>query len=45
MILLRLKDESIENKVTVISSVISLYSNMVPGNVMVVSEKKLECND
>ncbi len=41
MILLRLKDESIENKVKVVSSVIGLYSKMVLGNIVVVSEKKI----
>ncbi len=41
MILLRLKDESIENKVKIVSSVIDSYSKMVPGNIVVVSEKKI----
>jgi predicted nuclease of predicted toxin-antitoxin system len=41
MILLRLKDESIENKVKVVSSIVNSYANMVTGNIMVVSEKKI----
>jgi predicted nuclease of predicted toxin-antitoxin system len=41
MILLRLKDESVENKVKVVSSVIESYSQMVLGNIVVVSEKKI----
>jgi|WetSurMetagenome_2_1015567.scaffolds.fasta_scaffold163866_2 predicted nuclease of predicted toxin-antitoxin system len=41
MILLRLKDESIENKVKVVSSIIESYSKMIPGNIVVISEKKI----
>ena len=40
MILLRFKDESIENKIKIVSSVDS-YSKTVPGNIMVVSEKEI----
>jgi predicted nuclease of predicted toxin-antitoxin system len=41
MILLRLKDESIENKVKLVSLVVSKHSDAIPGNVAVVSEKKI----
>jgi predicted nuclease of predicted toxin-antitoxin system len=41
MILLRLKDESIENKVKVVSFVVSSHGEAVSGNIMVVSEKKI----
>jgi predicted nuclease of predicted toxin-antitoxin system len=41
MVLLRLKDESIENKVKVVSFVVRCHEGAVSGNVMVVSEKKI----
>jgi len=41
MILLRLKDESIVNKVKVVSSIVDSYGKMVPGKLMIVSEKKI----
>jgi predicted nuclease of predicted toxin-antitoxin system len=41
MILLRLKDESVENKIKVVSFIVASYGNAIPGNVMVVSEKKI----
>ncbi len=41
VILLRLKDESVENKVKVVSFVVSSYGKDILGNVMVVSEKKV----
>lgn len=41
IILLRLKDESIENKIKVVSFVIASYGEEILGNVMVVSENKL----
>jgi hypothetical protein len=36
-----LKDESVENKVKVVSFVVSSYGKDILGNVMVVSEKKV----
>ena len=41
MILLRLKDESVENKVKIVSFIISSHSNAIEGNVMIVSETKI----
>jgi predicted nuclease of predicted toxin-antitoxin system len=41
MILLRLKDESVENKVKVVSSIVNSYGKMIPGNIVVVTEKKI----
>lgn len=41
IILLRLKDESIENKVKVVSFVVASYREEILGNVMVVSENKI----
>ncbi len=41
MILLRLKDEHVENKVRIVSSVVKSYGKHIPGNIMVVSEKKI----
>ena len=41
MILLRLKDESAENKVKIVSSIVNSYSKSIPGNILVVSEKKI----
>lgn len=41
IILLRLKDESIENKVKLVSFVVTSYGEGIRGNVMVVSEKKI----
>ena len=41
MILLRLKDESIENKVKMVSFVVTCHGDAVLGNVMIVSERKI----
>jgi predicted nuclease of predicted toxin-antitoxin system len=41
IILLRLKDESIKNKVKVVSFVIASHGKAVQGNIMVVSETKI----
>ena len=41
IILLRLKDESIENKIKIVSFVVTSYGEAILGNVMVVSEKKI----
>ena len=41
IILLRLKDESIENKVKIVSFILASHSNSVLGNIMIVSEKKI----
>ena len=41
VILLRLKDESIENKIKVVSFVVTSYGEAILGNIMVVSEKKI----
>ena len=41
MILLRLKDESIENKVNIVSFILSSHSDAILGNVIIVSEKKI----
>jgi predicted nuclease of predicted toxin-antitoxin system len=41
VILLRLKDESVENKVKVISFVVASHSKLILGNVTVVSENKI----
>lgn len=41
IILLRLKDESIENKVKIVSFVVASYGEAILGNFMVVSEKKI----
>lgn len=41
IILLRLKDESIKNKVKMISFAVASHSQDILGNVMVVSEKKI----
>jgi predicted nuclease of predicted toxin-antitoxin system len=41
IILLRLKDESIANKVRIVSFVVSSYGDAILGNVLVVSEKKI----
>ncbi len=41
MILLRLKDESIENKVKAVSLVVASHGGAIPGNIIVVSEKKI----
>jgi uncharacterized protein (DUF433 family)/predicted nuclease of predicted toxin-antitoxin system len=41
MILLRLKDESIENKVKLVSLVVATHGEAISGNVVVVSEKKI----
>jgi predicted nuclease of predicted toxin-antitoxin system len=41
IILLRLKDESIVNKVRIVSFVVSSYGDAILGNVLVVSEKKI----
>lgn len=41
IILLRLKDERVENKVKVVSFVVASHGEAVLGNVMIVSEKKI----
>ncbi len=41
LILLRLTDESIENKIKIVSFVVNSYGEAILGNVMVVSEKKI----
>jgi predicted nuclease of predicted toxin-antitoxin system len=41
MILLRLKDESVENKVKVVSFIVSSHLDAILGNIMVASEKKI----
>ena len=41
VIMLRLKDESIENKIKVVSFVVTSYGEAILGNIMVVSEKKI----
>jgi predicted nuclease of predicted toxin-antitoxin system len=41
LVLLRLKDESIENKVKLVSFIVNSYGENIRGNVMVVSEKKI----
>jgi predicted nuclease of predicted toxin-antitoxin system len=41
MILLRLKDESIENKAKIVSFVLVSHSDSILGNIMIVSEKKM----
>jgi predicted nuclease of predicted toxin-antitoxin system len=41
IILLRLKDESLENKVRVISFVVSSHSKIILGNVTVISENRI----
>ena len=41
IILLRLKDESAENKVKVISFVVTSHNNLILGNITVVSENKM----
>ena len=42
IIFLRLKDESVENKVKVTSFVVTSHSNLILGNVTVVSENKMK---
>jgi len=41
IILLRLKDESTENKVKVVSFVVTNHSKSILGNLLVVSEKRI----
>ncbi len=41
VILLRLKDETIENKVKIVSFILASHSDAILGNVMIVSEKKI----
>ena len=41
IILLRLKDESIVNKVRIVSLVVTSYGDAILGNILVVSEKKI----
>ena len=41
IILLRLKDESIANKVKIVSFVVTSYGESIIGNILVVSEKKI----
>jgi predicted nuclease of predicted toxin-antitoxin system len=41
VILLRLRDESVENKFRVVSFVIASYEEAILGNVLIVSERKI----
>jgi len=41
MILLRLKDETIENKMKVVSFIVSYHIDAIYGNIVVASEKKI----
>jgi len=41
MILLRLKDESIENKVKIVTFILSSHRDAILGNVIIVSETKI----
>ena len=41
IILLRLRDESVENKIKMISFVIASYSKAILGNILIVSERKI----
>jgi predicted nuclease of predicted toxin-antitoxin system len=41
LILLRLKDESVENKIKLVSFVIASYGEAIVGNFLVVSERKV----
>jgi len=41
IILLRLKDESIQNKVNIVSFIVSSHSDAILGNILIVSEKKI----
>ena len=41
IILLRLRDESIENKVKIVSFILDSHSDAILGNVIIVSEKKI----
>lgn len=41
MILLRLKDETIENKMKVVSFIVSCHFDAIYGNIVVASEKKI----
>jgi len=41
MILLRLKDEGMQNKTRIVSFVLASYSKSISGNILVVSEKKI----
>jgi predicted nuclease of predicted toxin-antitoxin system len=41
MILLRLRDESIENKVKIVSFILNSHSDAILGNVIIVSETKI----
>jgi predicted nuclease of predicted toxin-antitoxin system len=41
IIILRLKDESTRSKVKVVSYVISAHSKAIPGNILIVSEKRI----
>jgi predicted nuclease of predicted toxin-antitoxin system len=41
VILLRLRDESVENKIKLVSFVIASYGEAILGNTLIVSEKKI----
>jgi predicted nuclease of predicted toxin-antitoxin system len=41
IVLLRLKDECIVNKVRIVSFVVSSYGDAILGNILIVSEKKI----
>jgi len=41
VILLRLKDERAENKIKIIQYVLEKYGERIPGNILIVSEKKI----
>jgi predicted nuclease of predicted toxin-antitoxin system len=41
IILLRLRDESIQNKINIVTFVVSNHSDAILGNVIIVSEKKI----
>ena len=41
VILLRLRDESVENKIKMVSFVIASYGKAILGNILIVSERKI----
>jgi predicted nuclease of predicted toxin-antitoxin system len=41
MILLRLRDVSIENKIKIVTFILASHRNAIPGNVIIVSETKI----
>ena len=45
IILLRLKDESMENKVKMVTFIINSHSKDIIGNLLVVTEKKIRLHD